>query len=338
MSKLARPFGLVATVVLAACAHSSAGSAPAKANPTASTKLFEFHSNFWVNLHHFLYVTARARAGLDGTRTAVTSALADTVGFGALSREEQSAWNQALAYYARAVASRDILFDSSLVAVNDRLAELETAAAVRGAKDLDPGIAAALDRAAPTYRRLWWPRHDASNRSWIERALVPLSQHGDAAARAEANAFHKQWSSVPVRVDVAAYTNWAGAYTTEFPSHINVRSTEDSSADSSVLFETLFHEVLHTMDDSVFIAVRKVFGAAGKRLPRDPTHPFIFYTAGEVTRRLFPGHVPIAERGGLWTRNSDFARMLPLLRTHWQAYLDGHSSLEEATGRIAASW
>ena len=69
---------------------------------------------------------------------------------------------------------------------------------------------------------------------------------------------------------------------------------------------------------------------------RNPTHPFIFYTAGEVTRRLYPGHVPYAEAGGLWARSRDFGSMLPLLHHHWQPWLDGTTSLDEALRRIAA--
>src|SRR3954464_2644782 len=136
-------------VALAACrAH------PAMQPATtliAETRQFSFHSTMWVNLHHFLYITARARAGLDATRPAVTAALSDTAGFGALPAEMRDAWNGAVAYYGRAVASRDILFDSSLVAVNDRLVQLENARTLRGAAGLDSGIAAALDGAAPAY-------------------------------------------------------------------------------------------------------------------------------------------------------------------------------------------
>src|SRR6185503_7855737 len=133
----------IALLSFALCGVAASCAQPSPIRPAplvAATPLFSFHSNFWVNLHHFLYVTARARAGLDATRAPVTAALADTVGFGALPRAQQDAWNAALAHYATAVARRDILFDSSLVAVNDRLAELENAASVAGATGLDAGI------------------------------------------------------------------------------------------------------------------------------------------------------------------------------------------------------
>jgi hypothetical protein len=290
-------------------------------------------SNFWVNLHHFLYVTARARRGLDATRATVTGALADTVGFGTLPDSLRGAWNDALAYYSRAIAERDILFDTALVTVNVRLSH--ASGATLGNSGLDPELAGALERAAPAYRALWWPRHDAANRRWIDAVRLLLTQHGDSAAAWEARAFGVPWPNAPVPVDVSAYANWAGAYTTADPSHVTVSSLNAGNQRTDA-FETLFHEVLHTMDDTLFAHFRSAVRAQGKRFRRDPTHPFIFYTAGEVSRRLFPGHVPFAEAGGLWERAPDLGAMRPLLQRHWQRWLDGRITLDEALGLIAA--
>jgi len=69
---------------------------------------------------------------------------------------------------------------------------------------------------------------------------------------------------------------------------------------------------------------------------RDPTHPFIFYTAGEVSRRLLPGHVPYAEAVGLWQRAQSLGAMRALLQRHWQPWLDAQITLDEALRRIAA--
>src|SRR3954471_4928285 len=87
--------------------------AQTSARPSRDRALFVMQSNFWVNLHHFLYVTARARRGLDAMRPAVTAALADTAGFGALPASRRAEWDAALDYYTRMLAERDILFDSS---------------------------------------------------------------------------------------------------------------------------------------------------------------------------------------------------------------------------------
>ena len=290
-------------------------------------------SNFWVNLHHFLYVTARARRGLDANRPAVTRALEDTIGFNTLPPTLRVDWNESLTYYARAIAERDILFDSALVAVNIALSHIASDAL--GGAALERDLARALERAAPAYRALWWPRHDAANRRWMAAVRPLLDQHGDSAAAWEARVFAVAWPNEPVPVDVTAYANWAGAYTTEGPGHVTVSSL-NADNQGTAAFETLFHEVLHTMDRPLFERYRSAAREQGKRMLRNPTHPFIFYTAGEVSRRLFPGHVPYAEAVGLWQRAQDLGAMRPLLQRHWQPWLDGQITLEEALRRIAA--
>jgi hypothetical protein len=321
---------LISGALLSTVAGSAAPQPATRAH--AESQLFAMQSNFWVNLHHFLYVTARARRGLDAGRPAVTSALGDTAGFGALSASLRQEWEQALEYYAVALADRDVLFDSVLVQVNVRLSHVDANASADAAA-LDTAHARALNRAANAYRALWWPRHDRANQTWIANVRPLLAQHGDSAAAWEARAFGVPWSGWAVPVDVSAYANWAGAYTTEGPSHITISSL-NADNQGTAAFEMLFHEVLHTMDGALFEQYRAASRAQGKRMLRSPTHPFVFYTAGEVTRRLFPGHVPYAESVGLWARARDVGPMLPLLRRHWQPWLDGTISLDEALRRI----
>ena len=304
------------------------------ANPRPD--LFSFHSNFWLNLHHFLYVTARARKGLDARRPAVTSALSDTAGFGALPESSRNEWEAAVAYYDSAVASRDILFDSGMVTINNRLASADSASSL-GGSGLDPSLIATLESAAPVYRRLWWPRHDAANRRWTARMRELLALHGDSLAAWESRALREPWPSTPVRVDVTAYSNWAGAYTTSGPSHITVSSESAGNQDDQGL-EILFHEVLHTMDDSLRSSLTAAFRAHGKTLPRDPTHTFIFYTAGALTQRAIPAHAPYGVKNGLWGRVPDFRRALPLLQRIWQPYLDGKTTFDEAIRQYAAEF
>ena len=74
-----------------------------------------------------------------------------------------------------------------------------------------------------------------------------------------------------------------------------------------------------------------------KQLPHDPTHVFIFYTAGALTHRMLPDHVPYAEKNGLWERVPDFKHALPLLKQYWQPYLDGTTTLDQALVGYAAA-
>lgn len=321
-------------LALATVAAASTASAQSNRSPAPASRLFAMQSNFWVNLHHFLYVRARATKGLDATRPAVTNALSDTSGLGSLDRDARRAWDESHDYYTRVLAERDILFDSAMVLVNMRLSNVSASASPREA-GLDEEHGRVLGRAAAAYRAVWWPRHDAANKRWIAAVTPMLAQHGDSAAAAEARAFDVAWPNEPVRVDVSAYTNWAGAYTTEDPDHITISSL-NADNHGTAAFEMLFHEVLHTMDGRLFEHFRAAADAQGKRTLRNPTHAFIFYSAGEITRRFYPSHVPYAEAGGLWARSRDMGPMLPLLQRHWKPWLDGQISLDEALRRIVA--
>jgi hypothetical protein len=312
--------------------------APANAQrattPSPGSRLFAMRSHFWVNLHHFLYVRARAAKGLDAERQSVTRSLADTGGIGRLNTEQRRAWDASLDYYTRVLADRDILFDSAMVVTNMRLSDLDERGSPRDA-GFDPEHGRALERAAAAYRAVWWARHDSANKAWIAAVVPMLAQHGDSAAARITRAFDTTWPTTPVRVDVSAYANWAGAYTVTDPNIITISSLNPDNHGTAA-FEMLFHEVLHVMDRPLLERLRESARAQGKRLPRGPTHAFIFYSAGEITRRFYPSHVPYAESGGLWTRSRDMGPMLPLLQRHWRPWLDDEISLSEAVRRIVA--
>jgi hypothetical protein len=138
-------------------------------------------------------------------------------------------------------------------------------------------------------------------------------------------------------------TNRAHRPLTDHP-HIKCRSASyavsslDTGNQDDQGLEILFHEVLHTMDDTLASALDAAFRRQGKIPPRDPTHVFIFYTAGALTQRMIPQHVPYAEKNGLWGRIPDFTRALPVLQRSWQPYLDGRMTFADALQQYAASF
>src|ERR1700731_5498360 len=110
-----------ALVLLAAglWAIPSAWAAPAyraKGPPAQETEsplpVFELHSGFWVNLHHFLYLQARLVNG-NSTSTGSPRGVAppdeppaSLIDFPA---EEIKVWQAAVAFYAKDLARRDLL-------------------------------------------------------------------------------------------------------------------------------------------------------------------------------------------------------------------------------------
>lgn len=79
----------------------------------AADRVFIFQSSFWLNLHHFARAEARRRA----------LNLPSELSSSNLSADERVAWEAALNSYSD-LARRNLLFDRSLVQIDNVLAQL----------------------------------------------------------------------------------------------------------------------------------------------------------------------------------------------------------------------
>jgi hypothetical protein len=300
--------------------------------------LFAFRSNRWYNLHHFLYERARIRHGLsDDSTPALAEVRNDTVGLGSLSSAERAGWDQAVAYYDTALVAHGLDFDSSaVIAANYALADRDADRTLVAAPGLPTALAAALTAAAPAYDRVWWPRHDRANRAWIASVSPLVRSHGSAIARQLQVAYRIPWPETPVRVEVVAYANWAGAYTTLHPTLVTIASRYRGTQSTSGL-EILFHEPSHAMMDSVSAALRAVDADPRGPIGRVLEHAIIFFTAGELTRAVVPGYVPYAEQRGFWRPGGYLARWRVPLRAEWLPYLRAGGNLRAVLARVVAT-
>ena len=151
----------------------SAGQAAAD-TPIAEVSQLRLYSSFWQNLHHFLYVSAWAnRPNVAGvSRLAMPLPQTPAV---SLTSGEKATWDEAVAYYDRNIASRDLLFDDNLTRIKIAIADAGDTLAGVG---IDDALRSTLTRAAPIYRKYWWRDHDAANRAWIEevsRQTAPVA-------------------------------------------------------------------------------------------------------------------------------------------------------------------
>ncbi|MGI8835700.1 MAG: hypothetical protein ACR2H4_03565 [Pyrinomonadaceae bacterium] len=186
---------------------------PAKARDKRDP-IFVFHTNeFWLNLHHFLYVLGRAsNKERDTTREAVVGASEDQErGLKQLSTKEQQIWREAVASYAAGISKKDIVFDDPLPALTNALSRAGEAKSLSGS-EIDPAISAILARAAPIYRKAWWSKHRDANRTWQKAIRALVDSHGTNVLAFITNAYMLQWPAAGFPVYAAAYSNWAGAY------------------------------------------------------------------------------------------------------------------------------
>jgi hypothetical protein len=334
---------------------------PAKQQPSGTESplpVFELHSGFWVNLHHFLYLQARLLNGnTSSTDNARGAAPPDEPAVSLLefSAEEIKSWRAAVAFYAKDLARRDLLLNGDMETINNRLSEMEACADLQGKTSplcksgLQTDLVEALDRAATVYRAHWWPEQDRANREWIARVAPMVQQMGVELSAQLAEVYQRPWPAGRLRVDVVWYGGPYGAYTSLGPTHVTL-SSHDVRNQGIYGFEVLFHEGSHALAGAVNEAIAREFRARDKPIPRDLWHALLFYTTGELVRRDLAygtmtlttlqgtdpsNYQPYAARFGLYSGSWD--RFRGMLDLYWRPYLDGRVSFETAVARLAAA-
>lgn len=290
--------------------------------------LFDFHSNFWVNLHQALFHEALLRAGGPDRRLQSSAPLSAAE----MSDAEKAVWSAAVDFYAQEFEGRKELFDGQLVKINDALAEQPDDGASLDAPGLLHDVII-LQSAAPVYRKYWWPTQNKSNENWIASQATNIRTLGPTIAAAMQRDLHQQWPGAPIRVDVCYYVAEIGhAYTTNPLPHTTFSSSAPTLEGLNGL-ETLFHEASHTFSDTMSDALSTECHAQQKNCG-DLWHAVLFYTAGFETRRALPpaeqaNFTPYAYEYGVYTRG-DWPKYRVVLEKDWQAYLDGKTDFAVA--------
>src|SRR5215216_628705 len=323
-------------IVLSTCAVVSAQEKLRSSRDTVQNKpgnsIFVFHTDeFWLNLHHFLYVLGRAQnKTADASREAVIGAPADQdKGLAALTTADRNVWNEAVSAYAATLSKKDLVFDDPLPAITKALSQAGEARSLAGA-GVDPETAAILQRVEPIYRKAWWPAHRSANRGWRSSIQPYVDKYGPTVLSFITHAYQFTWPEAGYAVHISAYSNWAGAYSTQ--GDLLVLSSLSEATQEAYGLETIFHEGMHQWDSQVFEELRKQARLQNRLVPRGLSHALIFFTAGEAIRRVIPDHVPSAEKFGVWQRGMMQFKQ-PVTET-WKPYLDGKGSRDAAFAEL----
>jgi len=341
---LSRVFALFCGL-LAALALADLALAQEEATP-APLPVFEFHSGFWLNLHHTLYRQARLQRSSDSG----ASAVAATAGMGNLTPAEQRIWSAALAYYGRTYASKDLTVSLELILIKNQLGDFETCEDLAGLKKktcdagLPQQLTEILNSAASVYRAHLWLEHDRANRRWIAAVAPLVRRNGLDLSHRLSEIYQTPWPKERIRVDVASYASGTGPYTTLDPLRVTV-SASDARNQGPEALEVLFHEASHGIADVVQDAIFRECRQREKPIPRDLWHALLFYTTGEVIRPIAvssssgsaapAGYVPYAVREGLYRRG--WESYLRVLTQYWQPYLDGRVEFSDAIAHMVSA-
>jgi hypothetical protein len=294
----------------------------------AQNPIFRFETDgFWLNLHHYLYVLGRVEAKMpDITREAVAGAPADEAeGLKQLSDAERRAWRQSVSAYAIGLSKLDAVFDRDLYNLANAVRRASPDADARSLQ-IDVAVAEALDRAAPIYRKVWWPQHRDANRKWLAALQDPLKKYGPQMLAYVTRVYQEPWMAGGFPVNISGWSNWAGAYSTY--DSLLVVSTLNRGNQGLHGFEITFHEAMHQWDEEIDARLLKIARDNKLKFNDLLSHAMIFYTTGEAMKSVVPSHVPYAEVAGIWKGRMGVFK--PALDAHWKPYLDGKIGLDEA--------
>lgn len=278
---------------------------------------FAVHSAFWPNLHHLLWAEAWARRPQSEEKAAGTLPEPLTA---ELTAEERRAWDAAVSYYDEEIADLHPLFEMRSI----RKAMI-AAGTDLSATGLEPAHREVLVRAAPVYRKYWWPAHDSANRTWVIDSLSKVAALTPAVPERLARLYGMPWFTSAVRVDVVRVASREGAFTSidPAPAHITIASSAPAGQ-GWMAAEILFHESSHALAFPLMDDFAAELRTQRKR-SRHLWHAALFYLTGEVVRQA------LAQRGVAYEpylyNTGLFDRAWPELRTpietHWKPYVNG---------------
>jgi hypothetical protein len=237
--------------------YSQGASSRAATPKSGQDDVFVFQNNFWVNLHHFLRGESRRRS----LGAPLEQPLSE------LTVEERGTWESALDAYA-GLTKRSLIFDEALVRIDNTLAKSSDAITIQ-TQAIDRKIVEALNGAAPVYRAHRWVEDRNENERWIAAMGPLIRQRAARVKKSIADVFQAVPPDGPVLVDLARDTGPTLAYTTDGPPGTSGHTiiAPQQNLDPDVAFDTIFHEVSHTMDDQITRLVDSEASRQGVMVP-----------------------------------------------------------------------
>ena len=290
----------------------------------AESDQFVFHLNFWVNLHHTLAQNGK----LMGTDREPK--------LDALPAEDQQIWRDAALYYKQNVPE-DPLDPKAIGFKNAVVSWSEPETAGGGLPD---AMKNTLVAAAPVYRALLWQKHAAVSEKMILR-LMPLIRMSETYIKNHLpQKLNASWPKNRIRVDLAITGHWAPGYTTLKPDHIMLLTGHPRIREELYALEILYHETAHLMSEKLDKELYDVCRRAGLTPQEGLAHAILFYTTGQVMKTYWlqnprynqPDYQTYADRYKLYAKT--WPKIHPLLKKHWQAYLDGKIDQQTALTEI----
>jgi hypothetical protein len=299
-----------------------------------ATAYFSFHSNAKLNAHLSLY--EKSLSCLFAKKPNDSLALfACKNKLSALSPKELQAMNALLLFYRDSVVKKDLLFDSLQRDLSDRLCATKNSAPKN---KWQQQVMAQVDEFMPLFKRLYWPAIDSASQAWLRANKEQVARMESSLVPRLEKIYQAPLSKGLIRVDLAGYATWAGAYSyNDTYKHVVVSSLHPSNQNERAA-EVMFHETSHFLVDKLVELIRKEAGTRDLRKSQNLWHNMIFYTTGVVMDSWYKNeaklYTPFYEQMNFETKFPDFKTSMDACRRYWNPYINGRSSFGDAAKEI----
>lgn len=296
------------------------------------TEHFDFHNNFWLNMHHMWFQKASQ------ARDTIWQNSFDESFISKLKESEKKALENTMGYYRDNLVGNSLLFNGVLYRLKRTLINFGPEDEVMG-EELPAEVFEALNSTSSIYKKYFWKDHKSQNQLILQKNLELIEEFESAAVKRISNLAQQPWPEGKVRVDISYYSNWAGAYTTINPEvHVVITSQDEGPVNDWL--ELLFHEPSHAVisnnEYKVAEIIAQVSDELGLEVPRNLWHSLLFYFSGVTIQDL------LEEKGIDYelymVRNQVFDRHHKVIFEYMPEYVKGKATLEKALENLITSY
>ncbi|MEL7246785.1 MAG: hypothetical protein AAFO03_00140 [Bacteroidota bacterium] len=297
--------------------------------PEAETEYYEFHINYWFNMHHLLWIEAYSNTHLE-------SSIIDVE----LNAEENEALDAAVRFYRENMIQYDLRQGSYMGEFRDWITQQgSTIATVPAAFRPHTKVMFGFDA---VYRRHFWSAHQNACELVLEQNL-PLIEATEKVYVEEISLLTREaWQKKRIPVDITYFGKITKRnlrnrpYTTIFPTHVVMNTLGDDQIEGAWL-ELLYQQSashLVLRNSSFVTGTIKDVGEINKlQVPQTLWRGYSFYLAGSLSQQL------LRQQGidypyTYTERNGVFSQYQGLLDTHLAAYMERKATLADATLQI----
>lgn len=300
----------------------------------AETNYLEFYSNYWINLHHFLYQKAKGsqlkKLQQDGNQFLEVG---EQEVYDFLDDSQRHDIQLAISYYEHNMIEKDLIRELGRERVWLQDQEIDQPI-------VDTLFSAAytkiLNQASTVYKTTFWPIHDKQNRAAIHKHIDVIRKlENDIFPKIERLSLSSWPSKTKVRVDLTAYANYAGAYTPTRPKFNLFISSLDPNTENMSFVETVFHESSHLLymySGPFRQGISAIYDKNEPTFdyPRNLWHAALFYICGRVVQDEFKklgiqGYVMLMDERNIFKKYNT-----PKFKEALESYYQNESTFETA--------